>query len=306
MTSRLLTRATKNAIYLVALLCIVLAASIEQIAAQQTSRQTPQQSASQNSSTTKPKPFAANVNVDPSANASFIMRFRRTELDSKAEGIAQVEVGAGRLSVRVMANNLPLPSHWRQEHYSVWVSVPNYGYKMYIGDLPVTADTNELKFVPVGYEMSRESKKDEIERGNSDTSFIFNNLPKDAVFGGLILTAEPPKYSAIINEPLRPVLVALAADGDIEIGSLEARAIKRISPVYSEILRRAGTIGNVRVFIEIDGNGNVMNVTKATGPQLLRNSATDAVRQWKFQPLLVCGQRVRAKGFVEFNFFRKF
>jgi len=134
--------------------------------------------------------------------ATFTLSFQRTKLDTEAEAIAQIAVIGQTLFVRLCAVDLPLPSELQEPRYSLWVYLPNYEQKFYIGDLPVTP------------KQSRTKRRDErhIRRGVSDSFYRFHNLPRGGVFGGLILTAEPPRYTPIPNEPLRPLLFALIGD----------------------------------------------------------------------------------------------
>jgi len=60
--------------------------------------------------------------------------------------------------------------------------------------------------------------------------------------------------------------------------------------------------GVVKVEVIVDENGDVTEVKKAEGHQLLQAAAKDAIRKWKFRPLMRDGQAVRASGFVNFNF----
>ena len=152
--------------------------------------------------------------------AGFTMIFRRTDLDTKAEAFAEVAVDGQRLLVGVHARNLPLPEQWNEQRYSLWVYLPNYEQKIYIGDLPIKLtsswDKNTLSVRRRDGHLRRVTKKEPMKRGESDTVFRFTALPRGAVFGGLILTAEPARYEPIVNEPLRPLLIALVSDGTTE------------------------------------------------------------------------------------------
>ena len=124
------------------------------------------------------------------------VNFVRTPIDTKAEATAQVVQRGQTLLVRMRAKDLPLPSHFEVPRYAVWVYIPNYQVKMYIGDLPVMP-------------YRRSKKGDGPQRGDSDTAYRFPTLPPNAVFGGLAVTAEPIRFTAIVNDALRPVLVGL-------------------------------------------------------------------------------------------------
>lgn len=137
------------------------------------------------------------------AGRSFIVNFQRTEMDTKAEAVAQVVLRGQTLLVRMRAHKLPLPSHFEVPRYALWVYLPNYQVKMYIGDLPVTLN-------------SKPNQDDITKRGEADTAYRFSNLPPGAVFGGLLLTAEPARYTPVINQSLRPVLVGFTSELSIE------------------------------------------------------------------------------------------
>lgn len=241
----------------------------------------------------------------PPAEEAFTISFRRTDLDTEAEGTAEVYIGKGELTVRIQARNLPLPSQWREANYSVWVDISNYGYKLHLGDLPLSVSESgegvDVVESRIGDELSS-VRAAKVIRGSSDTIFRLNRLPRGATFGGLIVTAEPARYGNIINEPLRPLLVARAVAGDIYAGPLNDRAIQNPPPDYPEMARQRRVFGRVRVFVEIDDKGGVVAVSKASGSPMLTGSASSAVRNWKFQPVTITGAAVPVKGFVEIYF----
>lgn len=90
--------------------------------------------------------------------------------------------------------------------------------------------------------------------------------------------------------------------GPVAIGSLLPYAEKQAAPVYPPAARTMRATGVVRVEVAVDENGNVVEVKNASGPMLLQASAKDAIRKWKFRPIMIEGQAVQATGFVNFNF----
>lgn len=88
----------------------------------------------------------------------------------------------------------------------------------------------------------------------------------------------------------------------VSTGSLNPRATKRVLPVYPQVARNASAQGVVRVYVTVDEQGNVSEIAKSEGPQLLRGAAEEAARRWKFSPTVVRGKAVRLTGFIEFNF----
>lgn len=117
--------------------------------------------------------------------------FKRTELDDRARATAQVVLRGRQLFVRVKARNLPPPSRYGQRNYVLWVDLPDYGQKLFLGDLPLVGVRRRTG------------------RGDSDTAYYSASLPEGATFGGLMLTAEPKRYVPTPNEPLHLILVAL-------------------------------------------------------------------------------------------------
>jgi periplasmic protein TonB len=81
-----------------------------------------------------------------------------------------------------------------------------------------------------------------------------------------------------------------------------AYAEKQAAPVYPAAARSMRASGVVKVEVTLDEQGNVAEVNTASGPVLLQGPAKDAIRKWKFRPVMVEGQAVKATGFVSFNF----
>ncbi len=171
-------------------------------------------------------PFAA-IEQKVDQGQSFQVEFKRTPLDTKAEAKAQVALNNGILLVRMDVKNLPTPDRFDVPRYALWVYVPNYGVKMYIGDLPVipTSAATETIVTAQGAGATTKTsgkRKRRVRRGESDSAYRFTALPPDAEFGGLMLTAEPVRYTPIVNEALRPVLVSLTAPDDPRVATAPA------------------------------------------------------------------------------------
>jgi protein TonB len=88
----------------------------------------------------------------------------------------------------------------------------------------------------------------------------------------------------------------------IVVGSLLPYAEKQSAPIYPPAARSMRATGIVKVEVTVDETGKVSEVKNASGPSLLQASAKDAIRKWKFRPILIEGQAVKATGFVNFNF----
>lgn len=70
--------------------------------------------------------------------------------------------------------------------------------------------------------------------------------------------------------------------------------IKEVEPAYPAEAHAQSLVGDVELLATLDPRGNVTNVEALTGPQILRQPAIDAVKQWKFRPVLRDGQPVIA------------
>jgi TonB family protein len=82
--------------------------------------------------------------------------------------------------------------------------------------------------------------------------------------------------------------------GGVRVDPLEqeARRVKEVKPVYPDIARQAGIEGIVSMRVVINKDGGVDNVEVLSGEQALRQSALNAVRQWRYKPLVLNGNPV--------------
>jgi len=86
-------------------------------------------------------------------------------------------------------------------------------------------------------------------------------------------------------------MVALALFGGLFTGTsralpqghTERKVINRIAPVYPEIAKRLHVSGVVKLEVVIRPNGSVKSAKAVGGNPVLIQSATDAIRKWKFE-----------------------
>jgi len=83
-----------------------------------------------------------------------------------------------------------------------------------------------------------------------------------------------------------PVGRALPVGGQVQ----EARLIKSVPPVYPALAKTNHVTGDVTLDALIDATGKVTVVKVVSGPTLLRESAMDAVRLWKYEPARLDGR----------------
>lgn len=121
------------------------------------------------------------------------------------------------------------------------------------------------------------------------------DLPKP-----IIVQNPPPDAAKTV--PAETSKAAGRSEGPLEVGSLIGYATKQTPPVYPPAAKSMRSTGVVRVEVTVDENGQVAEVQKTSGPQMLQTAAKDAIRKWRFKPFTRDGQPVRAVGFVNFNF----
>jgi protein TonB len=67
------------------------------------------------------------------------------------------------------------------------------------------------------------------------------------------------------------------------------RLVKRVAPEYPPLAVQARVVGEVVLEALVDEAGRVASVKLVSGPALLSEAAEEAVRQWRYQPLLLNG-----------------
>lgn len=92
--------------------------------------------------------------------------------------------------------------------------------------------------------------------------------------------------------------------GGVRVDSAEQqkRLIHEVRPVYPDVARNAGIEGTVSLRVLIGKDGEVDQVTPVSGEQALQEAATNAVREWRYQPFLLDGKPVTVVTFVNLEF----
>jgi len=81
------------------------------------------------------------------------------------------------------------------------------------------------------------------------------------------------------------------------------KLIKKVEPVYPEEARKAGTEGLVVLEATIDTEGNVSKVEVLKGEhESLNNAAVEAVKHWKYDPVILKGKPIPVKFTVTVKF----
>jgi protein TonB len=88
----------------------------------------------------------------------------------------------------------------------------------------------------------------------------------------------------------------------VSSGVMQGMLIDKVIPTYSAIARATRTSGTVVLQATISRAGTIENLRVVSGPALLRQSALDAVKHWRYRPYMLNGQPVEVETAVEVNF----
>jgi protein TonB len=75
----------------------------------------------------------------------------------------------------------------------------------------------------------------------------------------------------------------LVESGTAQTGHAARKAIEKVAPVYPQLARRTHIRGMVKLEVVVRPNGSVKSAKALGGSPVLIESATDAVRKWKFE-----------------------
>jgi TonB family protein len=81
-----------------------------------------------------------------------------------------------------------------------------------------------------------------------------------------------------------------------------ARLVRRVEPEYPEAARQQRVEGPVVLEALVGEDGTVKQLSVTSGNSLLATAASDAVRRWRFAPLVQNGQAVRFQTQIKINY----
>jgi len=83
---------------------------------------------------------------------------------------------------------------------------------------------------------------------------------------------------------------------------LQARAVKKVQPLYPPEAKARRITGAVKMRIQVSEEGNVIDAEVLEGPDLLLESALAAARLWVFMPTELAGKPVKVEGILTLKF----
>jgi protein TonB len=141
--------------------------------------------------------------------------------------------------------------------------------------------------VPV--DVSREIQADALDLGPVGADDGVPGGVPDGVVGAIVVGLPPAA-------PPVPARV-------VRISSLAApKLVRKVAPAYPELALAARVSGVVVLEAQVDTRGSVTSVRVVSGHPLLEAAALEAVRQWRYQPLLLNGEPTAFIVTVSVNF----
>ena len=106
-------------------------------------------------------------------------------------------------------------------------------------------------------------------------------------------------------EGLREQFTAWLSDRVIiPAAQLRPRLARQVDPIYPDKAREAGLEGAVRLRVAIARDGSIEDVKALSGDPLLAEAATDALKQWRYRPILLDGKPVPVLTVITITFHR--
>ena len=116
--------------------------------------------------------------------------------------------------------------------------------------------------------------------------------------GGLVSSIPGPPPPKVDPPKPKPPLVPIRVGGNVQ----SAKLIRQPKPSYPPLARQARISGVVKFNAVIAKDGSIQNLTMISGHPLLVQAATEAVRQWVYQPTLLNGEPVEVITTIDVNF----
>ena len=142
-----------------------------------------------------------------------------------------------------------------------------------------------------------EAKRREEQQNNSNVADVRLQAPAPLIQKTVMSMPVSQPASAEVKKNGENTAASL-----VNVGSLLDYATEKVAPVYPSAAKTMRAAGVVKVEVVVDENGEIEAVKSAAGHSLLAAAARDAIRKWKFRPVIRDGHAVRAEGYVNFNF----
>lgn len=82
---------------------------------------------------------------------------------------------------------------------------------------------------------------------------------------------------------------------NVRAGEMAGNLLNKVTPKYPEKAKKARVQGTVVLHALIGKDGAIKDLRVVSGPEMLRKSSIDAVKQWTYKPYLLNGNPVEVK-----------
>jgi protein TonB len=89
---------------------------------------------------------------------------------------------------------------------------------------------------------------------------------------------------------------------NLSAGVAQGMLIQKTSPIYPPIAKSARVSGTVVLQATISKTGSIQGLRAVSGPEMLRQSALDAVRTWRYKPYTLNNEPVEVDTTVKVIF----
>lgn len=83
---------------------------------------------------------------------------------------------------------------------------------------------------------------------------------------------------------------------------VDVKLIKSTPPVYPQIAKTRRLTGLVKLKVKVGSDGRVISAEFASGPAIFKDSALEAVRQWRYQPATLDGKPIEQETEITLKF----
>jgi periplasmic protein TonB len=125
-------------------------------------------------------------------------------------------------------------------------------------------------------------------------------VPTPAPTPPVLVTRDPPPVKAVIVAPPAPS----AASAPVSVDDLSSKMVSAPAPRYPVESRRRKEQGTVflSVLVGTDGSVSEVEVSRSSGFARLDKAALEAVRRWRWSPVMRAGAAVMVRGIVDIPF----
>ena len=186
----------------------------------------------------------------------------------------------------------PQPTRTPQQTQSGNTATPNI---QNAANLPVIAEVPQLSQPKIRTFIPPTAQHNSKQRALIDAPPTLTSGPVLPPAVGL------PAPPAVILPPPKqdgPMERQVQVESNIEAANL----IKKVIPIYPQIAKSARIQGTVRFTAHIGKDGRILNLKFTSGPPVLVDSASTAVKQWVYRPTLLNGMPVEVITQIDVNF----